>query len=58
MHKPFIPAGATIAELEKKAAECEERAAREQEPLAATLRHEAKLCREWIRLLRSGLWKE
>jgi hypothetical protein len=39
----MIPAGATIAELEKKAADCEEKAEREAEPEATKLREEALL---------------
>jgi hypothetical protein len=57
MNRQFIPADATIAELEKKAAECEERAAQEQEPDAAKLREQAQLCREWIARLGSGMWR-
>ena len=50
----IIPAGATIAELEKKATDCEEKAKRESEPEATKLREEALLYREWIATLRSG----
>jgi len=56
MNHTFIPADATLAELEKKAADCEQRATQEQEPLAIALREEAKLYREWIATLRSGWW--
>jgi len=52
----LIPAGATIAELEKKAADCEEKAKQEAEPAATKLREEALLYREWIAALRSGRW--
>jgi hypothetical protein len=52
----LIPAGATIEELEKKAADCERKAKRETEPEATKLREEALLCREWIAALRSGKW--
>jgi len=52
----FVPADATIAELEKKAAEFELKAEKTEEPLAAELRQEAKLCQEWIAALRSGRW--
>jgi len=52
----LIPPGATTAELEKKAADCEERAKGEAEPGATKLREEALLYREWIAVLRSGRW--
>ena len=52
----MIPAGATISELKKKAAECEEKAKQASEPEAAKLREEALLHREWIVALRSGKW--
>jgi hypothetical protein len=52
----ILPAGATIAELEKKAADCEEKAKREAEPEATKFREEALLYREWIATLRSGKW--
>jgi hypothetical protein len=56
MNRTFIPADATLAELQKKAADCEQRAMHEQEPLATALREEAKLYREWTATLRSGRW--
>jgi len=56
MGRHFVPPHATIAELEKKAADCEQRAAKAEEPHAAELRQEAKLYREWIAALRSGHW--
>jgi hypothetical protein len=52
----IIPAGATISELKKKAAECEGKANQASEPKAAKLREEALLYREWIAVLRSGKW--
>lgn len=52
----IVPAGATILELEKKAADCEEQAKQHAEPEAAKLRGEALLYREWITALRSGKW--
>jgi len=52
----FVSPDATIAELEKRAAECEDEAAGAEESLADELRAEAKLCREWIAALRSGRW--
>jgi len=52
----IIPAGATISELEKKAADCEEKAKQHAEPEATKLREEALLYREWIVALRSGKW--
>jgi hypothetical protein len=56
MNLHLVPADATIAELEKKASDCERRAAKAEEPLAAELRQEAQLYREWIASLRSGRW--
>jgi hypothetical protein len=52
----IIPANATISELKKKAAECEEKANRAPEPESAKLREEALLYREWIAALRSVKW--
>jgi hypothetical protein len=52
----IVPADATIAELKKKAAGCEEQAKQAAEPEATRLREEALLCREWIAAMRSGLW--
>jgi len=52
----LVPAGATIAELEEKAADCEEKAKKEAELQATKLREQALLCREWITALRSGNW--
>lgn len=52
----IIPAGATISELKKKAAECEAKAKQAAEPEAAKLTEEALLYREWIAVLRSGKW--
>ena len=52
----LIPAGATIEELEKKAADCERKAKLETGPEATKLREEALLCREWAAALRSGKW--
>jgi hypothetical protein len=42
MNQTFIPADATLAELQKKAADCEQRAMQEKEQLATALREEAK----------------
>ena len=52
----IVPAGATIAELKKKAADCEQRAEQEAEPEATKLKEEALLYREWIAALQSGKW--
>lgn len=52
----IIPAGATIADLERKAAECEEQAESRPEPEAAALREKANQYREWIKALLSGKW--
>jgi hypothetical protein len=56
MKQHFIPRDATVAELEQKAAEAEQTAAKEWEPRATELREEAKLYRQWIASLRSGPW--
>ncbi len=42
----IVPADATIADLEKKAAEYEEKAKTELNRIATRLREKAKLCRE------------
>jgi hypothetical protein len=52
----IVPAGATIAELEKKAAEFEEKAKTEPDRIATRLTEKAKLCREWIAALKSRKW--
>jgi len=52
----FVPANISIAELEKKAAKCEQKAEREKEPLASGLKEEAKLYRAWIAALKGGRW--
>jgi hypothetical protein len=52
----FIPRDATVAELERKAAECDKKAETEPEPRATQLREEAKLYREWVTSLRSERW--
>jgi hypothetical protein len=52
----IIPADDTIAELERKACECEEQAEEEFAPIANFLREKAKLCREWITALTTGKW--
>jgi hypothetical protein len=56
MQQHFIPRSVSVAELERKAAEAEEKATRESEPRAAELQQEAKLYREWAASLRSGRW--
>ena len=52
----LVPARATIEELQKKAAPCEEKSKCEPEPEATKLRDEALLYREWIAALSSGRW--
>jgi hypothetical protein len=47
----IVPADTTIAELEKKVEETETR----KQP-DAQAKHFAELCREWLRLLKSGKW--
>jgi hypothetical protein len=56
MKREFIPADATIADLKKQAADCEEQAARAAEPLASELREKAKQLQAWIQSLHSGRW--
>jgi hypothetical protein len=56
MEQQFIPRDATVAELERKAADAEEKASNESEPRATELREEAKLYRAWAASLRSGQW--
>ena len=56
MQQHFIPRDTTVAELERKAADAEERATKESESRAAELREEAKLYREWAASLWSGRW--
>lgn len=56
MKNQFVSPHATIAELEKKAAQCEREAEKSEEPRAAELRKEAKACRDWARTLRTGPW--
>jgi hypothetical protein len=56
MNNNFISADATLAELQKKSADCEQRAMQEKEPLGTALREEAQLYRKWIATLRSGWW--
>jgi hypothetical protein len=55
--RQFVSPDATIAELEGKAAECERRAEKAEEPFASKLREEASSYRKWIASLRSGRWK-
>ena len=56
MKQHFIPRDTAVAELEHKATDAEEKAAKESEPRAAELREEAKFYREWAASLRSGRW--
>jgi hypothetical protein len=56
MKQDFIPPTAVLAELDKKATECERRAKKEPEPQATALREEAKQYRDWIRSIQSGAW--
>lgn len=56
MKDRFIPNNATIQELEEKATDCEKKAEQESEPLASALREEAKIYRDWVKRLKSGLW--
>jgi hypothetical protein len=56
MQRHFIPRDMTVADLERKAADAEEKATKQPEPGAAELREQAKLYREWAASLRSGRW--
>lgn len=56
MKRDFIPKDVTVADLERKAAEYEQRAAKEGEPLATELVEQARVCREWAARLRTGRW--
>ncbi len=56
MKQHFSQRDATVAELERKAVDAEEKAANEPEPRATKLREEAKLYREWATSLRLGQW--
>jgi hypothetical protein len=49
MNHTFIPADATLVELRKKAADCEQRATQEQEPLATALREEGRFIGSGLR---------
>ena len=52
----IVPSENTLAELERKAAEYESSAMQEPEPEATRAREQAKLCRDWIAALKSGMW--
>jgi hypothetical protein len=52
----IIPAGPTIADLEKKAAKYEEKARMESVQIGNVLMEKAKLCRDWVGWLKSGNW--
>jgi hypothetical protein len=54
--KDFIPSDAVVAELKRKAAECEQQATTEEEPRATELRDEAKRYSQMAASLGSGLW--
>jgi hypothetical protein len=50
----FVPPDSMIAELDKRASDYEQKAAKEEVPQAAELRQEAKLTGKWAAALRSG----
>ena len=52
----IIPANDVIADLERKAAECEARAESEAEPAATQLKEEANRIRAWITDLKTRKW--
>ncbi len=51
----IVPAGETIADLEKKSLAYEQ-AAKELPEAAADLNKLAMICHEWARALKSGRW--
>lgn len=52
----IVPADDVIADLERKAADCEARASSEPEPIATQLREKARVIRTWIADLKAGRW--
>ena len=50
-------AGPTLAELEKKAEECEKKANQGTEPHASQLKEEAKHLRTWASVLNRQIWR-
>ena len=56
MTRQFVPADATVTALEKQARDLEEKALAEQVPNVNRLLQDAQLCREWVKVLRSGWW--
>jgi hypothetical protein len=56
MKQDFIPPNAVLAELERKADDCELRAENAPEPQATALLEEAKQYRDWIGSIRSRTW--
>jgi hypothetical protein len=51
----IVPAGPTIAELEKKTEECEKKAKQETEPHVSQLKEEPKHLRAWASVLNSRI---
>jgi hypothetical protein len=52
-----VSAEATIAELEKKVAEYEQKLKTEPDRTAVALKYKASVYREWIAALKGGHWK-
>jgi len=52
----IAPMGPSRTELERSTAEFEPKAIQEPESEVKRLWQQAKLCREWIAALRSGMW--
>jgi hypothetical protein len=52
----IIPANDVIADMERKAAECEARAESETVPAATELKEEANRIRAWITDLKTRKW--
>lgn len=57
VEKRIVSPDRVLAELEKKARECDERAEQAPDAEAAALREEAERCRNWTKSLRTGYWK-
>lgn len=52
----IVPARETLADLEKKARECEQEAKTAPASLAEKLKEKARIYRAWIFALKSGRW--
>ncbi len=52
----IVPARETLANLEKKARECEQQAKIAPAAVAERLKQKARICRAWFLVLKSGRW--